>query len=283
MAAGAYPGWTLPSAGRPRSPGVTTSRAAPPPRVGPRGVPGVARAAGGPPRLPGDHDIAVLQARQLLRAEPARGGVVPGPEPHDRVKTAAQGRLGLQDRRDPALGRGREEAAESHDDAFLSQRVTGTAASERGLVGVAAGVVGRPRVGFPAAGVAWAAGVPGATGVARPAGRPPAALAADPRTITGTGPGHPVHLGGRVTQRRTDVIDLDLIHRALLAFLGLIRALPQPTRDDHPNPAGQALRDVLRGLPPHVAGQEQAVAVLPLIGVLVEVSRGGRDPELRDG
>src|ERR1035438_6268768 len=142
--------------------------------------------------------------------------------------------------------------------------------SERGLVGVtAAGAVGRPRVGLPAA--VAAAG----TGVALAAGRPAAALtagtalaartalaagtalaAAEAAAIPGPGPGHLVHLGRRVTQRRTDVIDLDLIDRALLAFLGLIRPLPQPPRDDHPHPAGQALRHVLRRLPPHGARQE---------------------------
>jgi len=86
-------------------------------------------------------------------------------------------------------------------------------------------------------------------------------------------------LGGGVAQRRADLVDLDLVDGALLAFLGLVRPLPQPSGHDHPRPAGQRLGHVLRRLPPHVAGQEQAVAVLPLVRVLVEEPGRGRYPE----
>src|SRR5258708_3867802 len=35
-------------------------------------------------------------------------------------------------------------------------------------------------------------------------------------------------------------------------------------------------------LPPHVAGQEQRVGILPLVGVLVQVPRGGGEAEVGD-
>src|SRR5215469_17703731 len=123
---------------------------------------------------------------------------------------------------------------------------------ERGLVGVpaaAAAVVGGPRVLLAAAArlgrlaaAALAAAVPAA-----------AALRAG-------------DLGRSVPQGRADVVDFDLVHGSLLAFLGLVAPLPQSPRDDDPHAPLQGLGHVLRGLPPHVAGEEEAVAVLPLVG-----------------
>src|SRR6516225_5983083 len=83
-------------------------------------------------------------------------------------------------------------------------------------------------------------------------------------------------LGGRVAQRGTDVVNLDLVDGALLAFPGLIGPLAQPAVDDHPHAALQALGGVLRRLPPDVTGEEEAVPVLPLPGLVVaEPGRGG--------
>src|SRR5215467_11983029 len=56
-------------------------------------------------------------------------------------------------------------------------------------------------------------------------------------------------LGGRVAQRGADVVNLDLIDGALLAFPGLIGPLAQPAVDDHPHAPLQALGGVLRRLP----------------------------------
>src|SRR6266536_63497 len=108
-----------------------------------------------------------------------------------------------------------------------------------------------------------------------PARRP--ALAAAAETA-----GRPLRLGdlgGGVAQRRADLVDLDLVDGALLAFLGLIRSLPQAALDDDPHAALQALRDVLGSLPPDIAGKEQRVAVLPLVRLPVHEPWGRRDPE----
>ena len=112
-------------------------------------------------------------------------------------------------------------------------------------------------------------------------GPPGAPLTAAVAAVAGTGAGDPVDLGGRVPQRGADVVDLDLVDGPLLAFLGLVRPLPQPPGDDDPHPALQALGDVLRRLPPHVAGQEQAVTVLPLPGRVIPEPRRRGHPEPR--
>src|SRR5579859_1740892 len=139
---------------------------------------------------------------------------------------------------------------------------------ERRLIGEAPLTVSGPRVGV---------GLPVAA-VRLPAPSGPR------RRLAGTipaGPGDPVHLRGGAAQGGADVIGLDLVDGALLAFLGLVRPLAEPAGYDHPHPASQGLRDVLRRLPPHVAGQEQAVAVLPLAGGVVAEPRRRGDPEPR--
>src|SRR5215472_8620957 len=84
-------------------------------------------------------------------------------------------------------------------------------------------------------------------------------------------------LGGGVAQRGADLVDLDLVNGALLAFPGFIGTLAQPPADNDAHAPLQALRDVLRRLPPDVAAQEEAVAVLPFAGgVVAEARRGGR-------
>src|SRR5690348_13603670 len=103
---------------------------------------------------------------------------------------------------------------------------------ERRFVGVAAAGVGRPRVLIPAAA---AAGRALAAAVA--AAAPVAAAATEP-AFAATAAG-PVDLGGSVPQGRADIVDLDLVDGALLAFLGLIVPLPQPAGHDDPHTALQ--------------------------------------------
>src|SRR4029079_4917600 len=79
-----------------------------------------------------------------------------------------------------------------------------------------------------------------------------------------------VHLGGGVLERRADLIDFEFDDGALLALTGLVGPLLEPSLDDHPRTAGQALGHVLCGLPPDAAPHEQRVAVFPLIALAVE-------------
>ena len=90
-------------------------------------------------------------------------------------------------------------------------------------------------------------------------------------------------LGGGEGQGRTDLVDLELDDGALLALAGLVGALLQPTLHHDTHAALQGLGDVLGRLPPHRAGEEQRVAVLPLVGLTVEGARRRRDPEVRHG
>src|SRR5437764_44406 len=131
---------------------------------------------------------------------------------------------------------------------------------------------GRPRVVRPAA---EAAAALAAAGRRAAAGEAAAAL-----TTAGTlGLGD---LRGRVAQRGADLVDFELDDRALLAFLGLVGPLAQPALHDDPGAALERLGDVLRGLAPDAAAQEQRVAVLPLVRVLVQETRRRRDGEVGD-
>src|SRR6266496_2978605 len=147
--------------------------------------------------------------------------------------------------------------------------------SERRFVGCAvapeaAGVRGPRIVGRASARAAAGA----ATGPAGPTGPAAAEAAAGP---VGLG-----DLGRGVAHGRAYVIDLDLVDGPLLAFPGLIGPLAQPAVDDHPHAPLQALGHVLGRLAPDVAGEEQAVAVLPLTAGAVPVPGGGGDAELGD-
>src|SRR5215475_4361961 len=86
-------------------------------------------------------------------------------------------------------------------------------------------------------------------------------------------------LGRGVAQGGANLVDLDFVDGALLAFPGLIGTLAQPPADNDAHAPLQALRDVLRRLPPDVAAQEEAVAVLPLAGGVVAEARRGGHPE----
>src|SRR5262249_10921219 len=101
-----------------------------------------------------------------------------------------------------------------------------------------------------------------------------AAATTTPTAATTAAAGGPGDLGGGVPQRRADLVDLHLAHRALLALTGFERPLYQPALHDDPEAALQRLGGVLAQLPPRRAAQEQRLAVLPLPGLPVE--RAGR-------
>ena len=97
------------------------------------------------------------------------------------------------------------------------------------------------------------------------------------------GTGHAVDLGGRVAQRRADLVDVALDAGALAALAGVVLADLEPTGDDHAGALGQRLGDVLGVLAPDAAADEDGVAVLPLVGGLVQHPVGGRHGEVGDG
>src|SRR3954447_24711809 len=137
--------------------------------------------------------------------------------------------------------------------------------SEGRLVGRAGG--SRPGVARSAA----------TTGGAEAASAAAATEAAAALTAGGLG-----DLRGGVAQRGADLVDLQLDDGALLAFLGVERALLEPPADDDPRAAGEGLGHVLGHLPPHVAPEEQRLAVLPLLRLTVEGARGGGHGEVGD-
>src|SRR5690348_15691780 len=106
---------------------------------------------------------------------------------------------------------------------------------------------GRPRI---------VVGIAAALAAAGGAGAEPAATAGAAR--------HLLHLRRGVAQGRADLVDLQLVDGAPLAFLRLVRPLAQPSRHDHARAALQRLGDVFRRLPPHRTRQEQRLAVFPL-------------------
>src|SRR5947207_1573059 len=123
---------------------------------------------------------------------------------------------------------------------------------------------------------------PRVVGVSTAAALATAAPGAEAATATATGARHLLHLRRGVPQRRADLVDLQLDDRALFALAGLVRPLAQPSGDDHAGAPLQRLGDVLRRLPPHRAGQEQRLAVLPFAGRLVHEPRRRGDAELGD-
>ena len=89
-------------------------------------------------------------------------------------------------------------------------------------------------------------------------------------------------LGRRVAEGRTDLVDINLEHGALLALAGLVAARLQPARDDDAGALGQGLGHVLGVLAPHRTVEEHGVAVLPLVRLTIERAGGRRDGEVRD-
>src|SRR4051812_1456748 len=133
--------------------------------------------------------------------------------------------------------------------------------------------VGRPGGSRP--GVARSAATTGGAEAASAAATGEAAA-----TFTARGLGD---LRGGVAQRGADLVDLQLDDGALLAFLGVERALLEPPADDDPRAAGEGLGDVLGHLPPDVAPEEQRLAVLPLLRLTVEGAGRGGHGEVGDG
>ena len=87
-------------------------------------------------------------------------------------------------------------------------------------------------------------------------------------------------LRGGPAQRGADLVDVDLERGALLALAGLPGAGPHPAVDDHPRALLERLGDVLGRLPPDRAAEEHGLAVLPLVGLLVERARRGGHGEV---
>ena len=83
-------------------------------------------------------------------------------------------------------------------------------------------------------------------------------------------------------QAGADLLDVQLVDRALDALAVLVGPLLQPALHDDAHASLERLGDVLRRLTPDRAGEEQAFAVLPLVGLTVEGAGSGRDAELRD-
>src|SRR5699024_1927654 len=91
-----------------------------------------------------------------------------------------------------------------------------------------------------------------------------------------------VGLRGRVAQRGTDLVDIELDGGAVVALTVGEGALLQAALCDDAGALLQRLGHVLRGVAPDGAAQEQSLAVLPLVRLTVEHARGGRDGERRD-
>src|SRR5262249_49238125 len=91
-----------------------------------------------------------------------------------------------------------------------------------------------------------------------------------------------VDFGSGVSERRADLVDLDLHHGTLLALAGLERALLEPTSDNHPCSTGEALRNILGSLPPDVAPQEQRLTLPPFPALAVVTPRRRGHGEIRD-
>src|SRR5690606_15617087 len=151
---------------------------------------------------------------------------------------------------------------------------TAPAAATTAALLAAGGSTGRPRVVGGSAAALLAA-----TGAAAPAAATATAAVASLATSAG-GLGD---LGRGIAQAGADLVDVQLVDRALDALTVLVGPLLQSALHDHAHASLKRLGDVLRRLTPDGAGQEQAFAVLPLIGLTVEGAGGRRDTELRDG
>lgn len=166
-------------------------------------------------------------------------------------------------------------------------RVAATAAGAAGaaapaaaaLLGAAGGSTGGPGVvGRSAAALLAAAGAT-APAAALLAATATAEAAATALAATAGGLGD---LGRGVAQAGADFLDVQLVDRALDALTVLVGPLLQPALHEDAHAPLERLGDVLRRLTPDRAGQEQALAVLPLVRLAVEGTGSGRDTELRD-
>src|SRR5690606_25260493 len=139
----------------------------------------------------------------------------------------------------------------------------------------AGGSAGRPRVVGRSAAALLAAG-----GATAPAAALLAATAVATLATAARGLGD---LGRGVAQAGADLVDVQLVDRALDALTVLVGPLLTPALHDHAHASLKGLGDVLRRLTPDRAGQEQALAVLPLVRLTVEGAGSRRDTELGDG
>src|SRR5699024_1667677 len=90
-------------------------------------------------------------------------------------------------------------------------------------------------------------------------------------------------LGRRASQTRADFVDVDLGALPARTILALELADLEAALHDHAHALLEGLRDVLGRLAPYRAGQEQRVAVLPLAGLPVELTRCRGEPEVGNG
>lgn len=130
------------------------------------------------------------------------------------------------------------------------------------------GSAGRPRV--VGGSTALRAAAPAAT-------RLTAAVAALATTTAGLG-----DLGRGIAEAGADLVDVQLVDRALDALTVLVGPLLQPALHDDARASLKRLGDVLRRLTPDRAGQKEALAVLPLVRLAVEGAGRGCDAEPRD-
>src|SRR4051794_1898414 len=212
--------------------------------------------------LHGGRDVALVLAAVAAHAAGTDLAAVGDELPQQgRVLVVDVGRLVLAELADLLLGLANRGLGHR---VLQIQRGSGKKGSEGGFVG---------RPGGRRPGVARAATAAEATTAAATAAEAAAAL-----TARGAG-----DLGRGIAQRGADLVDLELDDGALLAFLRLERALLEPAADDDPRSAGERLGHVLGRLPPHVAAEEQRLAVLPLLRLAVEGAGGRCDREVGHG
>src|SRR5690606_37755457 len=89
--------------------------------------------------------------------------------------------------------------------------------------------------------------------------------------------------GGGAEQGRGDLVGLNVVAAALVAFAVLVLALGEAAHDDDAHAALDGLGDVFGLLAPYGYAEEQRVSVFPLVGLAVEGAGGGRDAEVGDG
>src|SRR5699024_10233397 len=146
----------------------------------------------------------------------------------------------------------------------------GRGRSERRGVVATAGAAAGPGVAALLAAVAAAA---------TPRGALRLALRSSPATLATV---DLLRLRGRVAEAGADLVDVVLDAVAVGALAVRERSLHEPALRDHAGALLERLRDVLRRVPPDRGAEEQRLAVDPLVPLLVEGARRGRDGEVRD-
>lgn len=153
--------------------------------------------------------------------------------------------------------------------AGASAPTAAAAALVASLVATGGSAAGPRVVGGSAAALLAAAGA-SAPAAATLAATVTAATAAVTTLATAATAGGLGDLGRGTAQAGADFLDVQLVDRALDALTVLVGPLLQPALHDDAHASLERLGDVLRRLTPDRAGQEQALAVLPLVGLTVE-------------